>query len=105
MGTLLGIAGSPRRKSKEDSKLLLQKKKKKNTRATKEDEPRREYYLISALSGSITDSANSWLVDSGASRHMTGNHGALTGYRKKKFTTQAELGDDSTYKIEGVGST
>ena len=28
LGTLLGIAGSPRRKSKEDSKLLLQKKKK-----------------------------------------------------------------------------
>ena len=36
---------------------------------------------------------------------MTGNRGALTNYRKKKFTTQAKLGDDSTYKIEGVGST
>ena len=35
---------------------------------------------------------------------MTGNRGALTSYRKK-FTTQVELGDDSTYKIEGVGST
>ena len=75
-----------------------------NTKATKEDEPRKEYYIISALSGSITDSANSWLVNSGASKHMTGNHGALTSYRKK-FTTQVELGDDSTYKIEGVGST
>ena len=73
--------------------------------AIKEDEPRREYNLISALSESITHSANSWLVDSGASRHMTGNCGALTIYRKKKFTTQVELGDDSTYKIEGVGST
>ena len=72
-------------------------KKKKNTKATKEDEPRREYYLVSTLSGSITDSANSWLVDSGASRHMTGNRGALTSYRKKKFTTQVELGDDSAY--------
>ena len=36
---------------------------------------------------------------------MTSNRGALTSYRKKKFTTQVELGDDSTYKIEGVGST
>ena len=36
---------------------------------------------------------------------MTGNRGALTSYRKKKFTTQVELGDDSTYKIEVVGST
>ena len=61
--------------------------------------------MIFAFSGSIIDSAISWLVDSGASRHMTGNRGALTSYRKKKFTTQVELGDDSTYKIEGVGST
>ena len=36
---------------------------------------------------------------------MVGNRGALTSYRKKKFTTQVELGDDSTYRIEGVGST
>ena len=79
-------------------------KKKKNTKATKEDEPRREYYLIFALSGSITGSANSWLVDSGASKRMTGFREALTSYRKK-FTTQVELGDDTTYKIEGVGST
>ena len=38
-------------------------------------------------------------------RHITGNRGTLTSYRKKKFTTQVELGDDSTYKVEGVGST
>ena len=80
-------------------------KKKKNAKTTKEDEPRREYYLIFALSGSITNSANSWLVDSGASRHMTGNRGVLTSYRKKKLTTSVELGNDSTYKIEGVSST
>ena len=58
LGTLPGIAGGPKGNSKEDSKLPLQKKKK-NTKATKEDEPRREYYLIFALSGSITNSANS----------------------------------------------
>ena len=29
---------------------------------------------------------------------------ALASYRKKKFTNQVELGDDTTYKIEGVGS-
>ena len=61
--------------------------------------------MISALSGSIIDSVTSWLVDSGACRHMTGNHEALTSYRKKQLTTPMELGDDSTYKIEGVGST
>ena len=75
-----GTVGSQR----EGSKLLQQKKK--NAKSSKEDEPRREYYLISALSRSITNSANSWLVDSGASRHMTGFREALTRYRKKKFT-------------------
>ena len=47
--------------------------------------------MISTLSGSITNSANTWLVDSGASRHMIGFREALTSYRKKKFTTQVEL--------------
>ena len=55
-------------------------KKKKKTKANKDEEPRREYYLISTLTGSFTDCATSWLVDSGASRHMTGNRGALTSY-------------------------
>ena len=35
---------------------------------------------------------------------MTGFREALTSYRKKKFANQVELGDDTTYKIEGVGS-
>ena len=98
------IAGSQRESSKEGLKLLLHKKKK-NAKSSKEDEPRREYYLISALLGSITNIANSWLVDSGASRHMIGFREALSNYRKKKFATQVELGDDTTYKSEGVGST
>ena len=97
LDTLPVIASRPRRNSREYFNLSLQKKKK-NTKANKEEEPRREYYMISTLS-------TSWLVDSGVSRHMTYNRGALTSYRKKKFTTQVELGDDSTYKIEGVGST
>ena len=62
-------------------------KKKKKTKANKTDEPRREYYLISALTGSFSACSTSWLVDSGASRHMTGNRGTLTSYKKKKFTT------------------
>ena len=36
---------------------------------------------------------------------MTGFREAFTSYRKKKkFTNQVELGDDTTFKIEGVGS-
>ena len=102
------IAGKPRRNPSKGFKPLLQKqkmKKKRKTKANKEKEPRREYYLIFALIGSFTDCTTSWLVDRGVSRNMIGNRGALTRYRKKKFTTQMELVDDSTYKIEGVGST
>ena len=60
--------------------------------------------MVSALSSS-TNIDTAWLVDSGACRYMTSDCRALTSYKKKKFTTQVELGDDSTYKIEGVGST
>ena len=60
-----GTVGNQREGSKEDSKHLRQMKK----NQTKEEESRREYYLISVLSGSITNIANSWLVDSEASRH------------------------------------
>ena len=84
---MLEIASRTRRNSREGFKHLLQKQKKKKTKANKEKEPRREYYLISALSSSITNNATFWLVNSGASRHMTGNREALTSYRKKKFTT------------------
>ena len=109
MDILLKTVGKTRRNLSEGFKHLLQKqrkkKKKKKTKANKTEEPRREYYLISALTGCFSDCATSWLVDSGASRHMTGNRGTLTSYKKNKFTTQVELGNDSTYKIEGVGST
>ena len=40
------------------------------TRATTREE-RKECFLVSALSGSITNAEGIWLIDSGASRHMT----------------------------------
>jgi hypothetical protein len=61
--------------------------------------------LISALSESITSSTEIWLVDSGASRHMTGYRSALSNLKEKKFLVQVELGDDAIYEIQGVGST
>ena len=50
-------------------------KKKKKTKANKTDEPKREYYLISALTSYFSACSTYCLVDSGASRHMKGNHG------------------------------
>ena len=36
-----------------------------------------EYVLISALAGSVSHGSDNWLVDSGASRHMTGYKDSL----------------------------
>jgi hypothetical protein len=70
-----------------------------------DQETRKEYYLVSALTGTVTDSAESWLVDSGASRHMTGNKDNLANFKNVKFSSQVELGDDASYAIKGTGST
>jgi hypothetical protein len=68
------------REEKESSKpqLLLKrlnlkrKPQRRQTRAaTKEQEQHQKYYLISALSGTITKSEEIWLMDNGASKHMT----------------------------------
>lgn len=77
----------------------------KKTRGSSSDqETRKEYYLVLALSGSITTSAETWLVDSGASKHMTGYRSALADLKEKKFSMQVELGDDAAFYIKGVGS-
>jgi hypothetical protein len=53
----------------------------------------------------VTSSEKSWLVDSGASRHMTGNKDNLANLKNVKFSSQVELGDDASYAIKGTGST
>jgi hypothetical protein len=64
-----------------------------------EKENRKEYYLVYALSNLVFMGPKTWLVDSGASKHMTGYN-----FKTKFFAKQVELGDDKCYKIEGVGS-
>ena len=71
--------------------------------ATREE--KKECYLVSALSGTITDAEQIWLIDSGASRHMTRYKDSISNVQKKRFHTKVELGDNGTYAIEGIGST
>ena len=52
----------------------------------------------------MKDSAKSWLVDSGASRHMTGNKNVLANFKQVHFSSQVELEDDVSYEIKGIGS-
>ena len=67
-------------------------------------EKRKEYYLVSALTGSVITSQDTWLVDSGASTHMTRYRKVLSDFRKKSCSTQMELRDVVRYEVNGVGS-
>jgi hypothetical protein len=55
----------------------------------------------STLTGTIED--DMWIIDSGASRHMTGDQARLSNLNEKKTSYKVELGDKSTYPVEGFG--
>ena len=63
------------------------------------------YLLLSALSGTIQTSCDTWLIDSGASRHMTGYQKLLSDLDKRKSNQNVILGDDARYAVRGVGAT
>ena len=66
---------------------------------------RKEYYLVSALFGSLAISVETWLVDSGVSKHMNGYRSTIIDLKEKNVSCHVELGDNTTYSIQGVGST
>ena len=45
-----------------------------------------------------------WLVDSGASRHKTGFKDSLSNLTKKDSSHRVRLGDNSSYPIKGIGN-
>jgi hypothetical protein len=55
----------------------------------------------STLTGTIAD--DMWIIDSGASRHMTGDQARLSNLNENKTSYKVELGDKSTYPVEGFG--
>ena len=62
-----------------------------------------EYSLISALTGTVTHGNDTWLVDSGASKHMTGFNEYLSTLIERESSQKVKLGDDYRYPIKGVG--
>ena len=42
------------------------------------EEDAKDYVLFSTLSGSVTPTEDTWLIDSGASKHMTGQNKTLS---------------------------
>jgi hypothetical protein len=54
-----------------------------------------EYYvLFSSLLGSMTPGEDTWLIDSGASKHMIVQKDILSSLIEKDFPHKVSLGDD-----------
>ena len=58
--------------------------------------------MISALTGTVTHGNDTWLVDSGASKHMTGYKDYLVDLVEKESHQKVKLGDDYQCPIKGV---
>ena len=71
--------------------------------AKKDEESSEEYVLISALTGSVSPGNETWLIGSGASKHMTGYKDSLSCLVQKDSPHKVMLGDDSQYPIKGMG--
>jgi hypothetical protein len=63
----------------------------------------KDHVLISTLSGSVTLGEDTWLIDSGASKHVTGQRDILSCISENNFSQKVTLGDDYQYPIKGVG--
>ena len=59
--------------------------------------------LISALTGTISHKSNDWLVDSGASKHMSGYKESFVNMSKHHSPHKVNLGDDYQYPIKWSG--
>jgi hypothetical protein len=72
---------------------------------TKDYDSSEEHVLISDLTGTVTHGSNTWLVESGASKHMTSYKDYLSNLVQKDSPHKVKLGDDYQYPIKGVGET
>ena len=66
------------------------------------EEDAKEYVLFSALFGSVTPGEDTLLIDSGASKHMTGQKKILSKLEEKNSPQKVSLGDDYQYPIKGI---
>ena len=57
--------------------------------------------MISALTETVTHGSNDWLIDSGASKHMTGFKESFVNLSEHESPHKVKLGDDYQYPIKG----
>ena len=62
-----------------------------------------EYVLISALTGTVKHGSKYCLIDSGASKHMTGFKESFVKLSEHNSPHKVKLGDDYQYPIKGIG--
>ena len=62
-----------------------------------------EYVLISDLTGTVSHGSNDWILDSGASKHMTGFKESFVKLSKHESPHKVKLRDDYQYPIKGSG--
>ena len=51
----------------------------------------------------MTHGEDTWLIDSGASKHMTGKKQTLLRLEEKNSHQKVSLGDDYQYHIKSIG--
>jgi len=85
------------------------KSKRHHAHAVEDDEPVQkgrdeelddEYTLLFALTGIVIHGSDTWLIESGASRHMTRNKEVILNLIQKDSPHKVKLGDDYQYPIK-----
>ena len=59
--------------------------------------------LFYALSRFVTPGEDTWVIDSGASKHMTWKKKNLSRFEEKNSPRKLPLGEDCQYLIKGIG--
>ena len=62
-----------------------------------------EYVLIYALMGTITHGSNDWIIDNGASKHMTGFKESFVKLSEHELPHKVKHGDHYQYPIKDSG--
>ena len=68
--------------------------------AKKDEDSSEEYVLISTLTRSVSPGNDTWIVDSGASKHMIGYKDSLSCLVQKNSPYKVMLGNDYKYPIK-----
>jgi hypothetical protein len=60
-------------------------------------------FLSQPLTSTVTHGSDTWLIDSGASKHMIGYEDSLSNRIHKDSPCKVKLGDNYQHPIKGVG--